>query len=74
MVVSDQVFCDMKTRGGGWTVFQHRYDGSVDFNRDWNDYKLVGSDINYSLSIFEPFNCIDSFIVVIFHSLASNSL
>ncbi|KAG1947040.1 angiopoietin-1 [Pimephales promelas] len=69
-----KVFCDMKTRGGGWTVFQHRYDGSVDFNRDWNDYKLVGSDINYSLSIFEPFNCIDSFIVVIFHSLASNSL
>ena len=34
-----EVFCDHKTGGGGWTVVQKRLDGSVDFDRNWSDYK-----------------------------------
>ncbi|KAK3607487.1 hypothetical protein CHS0354_010292 [Potamilus streckersoni] len=31
-----EVFCDMTN--GGWTVIQKRLDGSVNFNRGWDDY------------------------------------
>lgn len=29
----------METAGGGWTVIQNRRDGSVDFNRTWQEYR-----------------------------------
>ncbi|XP_064552824.1 ficolin-2-like [Drosophila montana] len=34
-----RVLCDGKTAGPGWTVIQSRYDGSVDFYRNWAEYR-----------------------------------
>ncbi|KAI3358432.1 hypothetical protein L3Q82_014859 [Scortum barcoo] len=61
-----KVFCDMKTRGGGWTVLQHRRNGSVDFQRGWRDYKMgfgelsgehwLGNDIIHKLTSSQEYS------------------
>ncbi|XP_060572732.1 uncharacterized protein LOC132730759 isoform X2 [Ruditapes philippinarum] len=41
-----QVYCDMRTVGGGWTVFQNRFDGSVNFTRSFSEYVNGFGDIH----------------------------
>ncbi|XP_033756162.1 angiopoietin-related protein 7-like [Pecten maximus] len=36
---SFDVYCDTDKIGGPWTVIQRRFDGSVNFYRNWEDYK-----------------------------------
>ncbi|XP_035780364.1 fibrinogen-like protein A [Anopheles albimanus] len=34
-----KVYCEMEKFEGGWLVVQHRFDGSVDFYQNWDQYR-----------------------------------
>ncbi|PIK43656.1 hypothetical protein BSL78_19491 [Apostichopus japonicus] len=41
-----EVYCDMTTDGGGWTVIQNRCNLDIDFYLGWEDYKNGFGDLN----------------------------
>ena len=43
-----QIFCKQKIVGKAWAVIQRRMDNSVDFYRDWRDYKRGFGHLNGS--------------------------
>uniref|UniRef100_A0A7M5VEN0 Fibrinogen C-terminal domain-containing protein n=1 Tax=Clytia hemisphaerica TaxID=252671 RepID=A0A7M5VEN0_9CNID len=46
-----QVYCDQTTSGGGLTVIQRRMDGSTNFYRRWNTYKVNCEKLFFPFSI-----------------------
>lgn len=41
-----KIYCDAETLGGNWLTIMRREDGSVEFNRNWTDYKYGFGDID----------------------------
>lgn len=49
----NQVWCEQDIDNGGWTVIQSRRDGSVNFFRNWDNYKVMTRTV--PLLPFSPF-------------------
>ncbi|KAI9587816.1 angiopoietin-4 isoform X1 [Glossina fuscipes] len=57
------VMCDSQSMGGGWTVIMNRFNGDINFERGWLDYKngfgnlagefFIGLDKLYALTAVE---------------------
>ncbi|XP_058122416.1 microfibril-associated glycoprotein 4-like [Anopheles ziemanni] len=41
-----KVNCEQNVEGGGWIVFQYRYNGKENFFRNWSDYRDGFGDLN----------------------------
>ena len=40
------MFCDMTLGNGGWTIIQRRIDGTLDFEKNWDEYVTGFGDFN----------------------------
>ena len=70
-----QVWCDQRHDPGGWTVIQRRLDGSVNFFRNWETYKVRTSEqfnVFYPLKIIGKVNLKGDFRVLTIDFLKRN--
>ncbi|KFB47584.1 AGAP011197-PA-like protein [Anopheles sinensis] len=41
-----EAFCEQNSFGGGWLVIQYRFNGFLDFNRNWTEYENGFGNLN----------------------------